>query len=168
MSKPYTKIALGLMALAIVYAIFSFWRENWSASDTPGALERFIANLVLSGAHGGDAAIKNPVPPSEENLQEGRRLYEKQCVFCHGKEGKGQGPTGPQFYPPAPSLLEHVDDMSDGQMQAVISRGIRYTAMPSFYKELNPEEIWKVVWWVRRLPQTNPAGDTGATEKHAH
>ena len=168
MSKPYSKIALGLVALAIVFAIFSFLRENWSASDSPGALERLIAKLVLSGAHSGDAAIKNPVPPSEENLQEGRRLYEKQCAFCHGMEGKGQGPTGPQFYPPAPSLAEHVGEMSDGQLQAVISRGIRYTAMPSFSKELSTEEIWKVVWWVRRLPQPNPAGATGTPAMPAH
>ena len=95
--------------------------------------------------------MRNPLQPTPENLEEGRRYYQKECAFCHGLDGKGQGQAGLQFYPPAPPLLAQTNEMTDGQIQSTVSKGIRYTAMPAFAKELTPEEIWKVVLWVRRI-----------------
>jgi mono/diheme cytochrome c family protein len=45
-------------------------------------------------------------------------------------------------------------ELRDGQMHYIISRGIRYTAMPSFAKVLTPDQIWKVITWVRSLPRS--------------
>jgi len=87
------------------------------------------------------------------NLAEGGEIYERQCAFCHGRDGTGQGPGGAQFYPPVPSLVEANRELSEAQMHAVIRQGVRYTAMPSFSKALSEEQTWKVVAWVRRLPR---------------
>ena len=65
-----------------------------------------------------------------------------------------------QFYPPVPSLLEEAPEYSDGQLHAIVSRGIRYTAMPSFAKALPPDQVWKIILWVRRLSQ--PSGPDAA------
>ncbi len=154
MKKIHSKLALGLVALIFVYAIASFLRENWSASETPGIVETLIAKWALSRARQAESGAHNPFQPTEENLQEGRQHYEKQCAFCHGLDGKGQSQNaGIQFYPPVPSLVDRESEMTDGQVQSIVNKGIRYTAMPSFAKVLRPEEIWKVVLWVRRLPQ---------------
>ena len=151
MNRRFRKTALVLIALVFLFALFSFLWENWSAAERPGALESFLARIALSRARNADRDVKNPLLPTPENLEEGRRIYEKQCAFCHGQDGSGQGQTGLQFYPPVPSLLEHATEMSDGQIQHVVTKGIRYTAMPSFAKQLTPEEIWKVTLWVRQL-----------------
>ncbi len=151
MKKTFSKIALALVALVFGFALVSFLRENWSAADTPGVVETFLARLALSRARSAESNLKNPLQPAPENLEAGRHHYEKECAFCHGLDGKGQGQTGIQFYPPVPSLVGRASEMSDGQIQSIVSKGIRYTAMPSFAKELSTEEIWKVVLWVRHL-----------------
>jgi len=141
------------VALIFLFAIVSFLSENWGANQKPGFVETFIAKWALGFFRRTDSDVPNPLPPTPQNLEEGHRLYDKECALCHGLDGKGQGEKGLQFYPPAPSLVERTTEISDGQIQAIVSRGVRYTAMPSFAKELTPDEIWKIALWVRRIPQ---------------
>ena len=159
MKKIYSKAALGLVAVIFLFAVASFLRENWSANETPGVVERFLANWALSRARQGQSDVRNPLQASAENLEEGRQHYEKQCAFCHGLDGKGQGESGVQFYPPVPSLIDPQNEASDGQMQAIVKQGIRYTGMPSFAKVLSQDEMWKAILWVRHLAQQPPAGE---------
>ena len=154
--RTYAGIALALIAAIFLFAIGSFLRENWAATQPPGPLEGLVARWLRSLARQPQAEERNPFPRTEENLQAGRERYEKQCAFCHGNEGKGQGENGIQFYPPVPALAERDKDLTDGQIHFVITHGIRYTAMPAFEKVLNSDEIWKVVLWVRRLSREPP------------
>lgn len=159
--KIYTLAALVLVALVFLFAVVSFLRENWTADQTPSAVERLLARWVLGRARAPQAQEKNPFPATEENWAEGRQHYEQQCAFCHGLDGEGPGASGIQFYPPVPSLVVQQSELTDAQMHFIISRGIRYTAMPSFAKVLTDEQIWKTVLWLRRLPRQrdpSPAG----------
>jgi mono/diheme cytochrome c family protein len=176
LKKTYNMLALGLIALVIVFAIGSFLSENWGVTGAPGVVERMIAKWVLSSSRKEDSGSKNPIAPTAQNLEEGRANYEKQCAFCHGLDGRGQGQTGVQFYPPVPAIAGPSVEVTDGQIQSAITNGIRYTGMPSFSKVLSPEEVWKVVLWVRHIsqgaqpPQTQaPVGmGSGASAGPAH
>ena len=134
-----------------VFAAGSFLRENWGADETPGAVETFLANVFLRQARQLQDNLQNPFPPAEENLQAGQELYDQQCAFCHGQDGRGQGQTGIQFYPPVPSLADPELEMTDAQIHFVVTKGIRYTAMPSFAKVFTSDDIWKIVLWTRHL-----------------
>ena len=151
MKKPAAAIGLLLIAVVAVFALLSFVRQNWAADQSPGAIERFLAGWLLSGSRGAASDTPNPVPPTEANLNEGGVLYEKQCAFCHGMDGKGSAESNVQFYPPVPSLVDPQQTLSDGAMQAVITQGVRYTGMPSFAKALSEQDRWKIVLWLRRL-----------------
>ena len=159
MKKSTAGAGLILVAMVVAFALVSFLRENWSANQSPGAIERFLAGWLLAGSRRSVAEVPNPVPPTESNLNEGRALYEKQCAFCHGEDGRGSPEAGAQFYPPVPSLVDPSQTLTDAEVQAVISQGIRYTGMPSFAKTLNEQERWKVVLWLRHLH-----GNGSATE----
>lgn len=166
MKKPYSKLALGLIALVIVYAVVSFLGENWGVTGKPGVLERVIAKLALSSSRREDSGAKNPIEPTAQNLEDGRASYEKQCAFCHGLDGHGQGQTGVQFYPPVPAIAGPNAELTDGQIQSAMTNGIRYTGMPSFSKVLSAEEIWKVVLWVRHISQN--AAPPSASQAGTH
>ena len=155
-----------MVAMIFVYAVASFLQENWAANQAPGSLEKFLARWVLSSFRQRGKDVQNPLPVTEENLRAGRELYEKQCAFCHGLDGKGQQPQGIQFYPPVPSLVKRDNELTDGQQHFVVSNGIRYTAMPAFAKVLAPEQIWKVVLWLRQLSAQDqlPGKPTRPTE----
>ncbi|MBI4460921.1 MAG: c-type cytochrome [Acidobacteria bacterium] len=152
MKKVYAGWSLVVVALLLIFAVVSFLRENWAASQSPGILERVVARWVLSAGRQPEADVRNPLPGTDENLQEGRELYQQHCTFCHGSDGRGQRPDGIQFYPPVPSLVGWESELTDGQSHFIIQHGIRYTAMPSFEKVLSSEQIWKIVLWVRELP----------------
>jgi mono/diheme cytochrome c family protein len=156
---------LVLVALAMLLSLFFFWRENWGANQTPGAVEQFLARLVLASTRRAEAELPNPIAPTEENLRTGQALYEKQCAFCHGLDGSGPAESRVQFYPPVPSLSQPDNELTDAQAHGIIRRGIRYTAMPSFERALSEEESWQVVLWLRQLQRTaNPNATPGASD----
>ena len=38
--------------------------------------------------------LKNPIPKSDNIVEEGEALYKSYCSHCHGAEGKGDGKVG--------------------------------------------------------------------------
>ncbi len=63
--------------------------------------------------------VPDPILPSRQNLEHGRRLYATWCAPCHGTTGKGDGPV--KFLlrvPPMDLTSETVRGMSDGTSSA--------------------------------------------------
>ncbi|NJL18004.1 MAG: cytochrome c [Nitrospira sp.] len=61
------------------------------------------------------------------DLQEGQRLYEQYCRFCHGPEGKGKAFNVTP--PPADLTSPAVQKKSDADLTQTIHEGERGTAM---------------------------------------
>lgn len=167
MKKKYAAAGLALIGAVLLFAVFSFLRENWSASGAPGGVERWVARWILFRNRGADTDVLNPLPQNAETLAAGRVIYEKHCAFCHGADGKGPGPNGMKFYPPVSSLAPTTAPLTDGQTFSIIDLGIRYTAMPGFGEALPDEDIWKVSRYLHRLSaQSLSVGDAGSPISH--
>jgi len=95
------------------------------------------------------AAIPNPIPASAESLAHGEYLYQMNCLVCHGKQGKGDGPVGLKFVTKSPVDLhkKYTQDQADGQLFFTITRG-RVT-MPFYRDALSQEERWHVINYIR-------------------
>jgi mono/diheme cytochrome c family protein len=95
------------------------------------------------------AAIKNPVPATEESLARGKFFYETNCLVCHGAEGRGDGPVGLKFVEKAPVDLNdaYTQDQEDGQLFFTLTRG--RVLMPFYRDALSPSERWDVINYVR-------------------
>ena len=39
----------------------------------------------------GAQKLKNPVPPDDESIEAGKKIYQRRCASCHGPTGKGDG-----------------------------------------------------------------------------
>ena len=64
-------------------------------------------------------------------------------------------PINAGLYPPAPDLRESGgQSLSDGELFYIIKNGIRFTGMPGWGGE--DEENWKLVLFIRHLPQITP------------
>ena len=75
--------------------------------------------------------------------------------------------------PPAPSLGEEENDTPDGELFWVIKHGIGMMLMPAFGPTHTDEEIWKLVAFIRHLPDLTAQvnGTLGAAtgeESHHH
>ena len=95
--------------------------------------------------------VKNPLPPSEENINAARSVYRDKCADCHGDSGKGDGDRA-RMHRPRPSDLTdavRIDSETDGELFYKITHGHR--PMPSFRKRLTDKQRWQLVLLIRFL-----------------
>jgi hypothetical protein len=67
---------------------------------------------------------------------------------------------GRGFFPKAPDMrLPATQQLSDGELFYVIENGIRFTGMPAWSTgtDADEESTWRLVHFVRHLPQLTPA-----------
>ncbi|MGE0646122.1 MAG: cytochrome c [Nitrospira sp.] len=84
-------------------------------------------------------------------LQEGKRLYEQYCRFCHGDQGKGKAYDVTP--PPADLTSAAVQQKSDAELTQTIHEGERGTAMGSWKWELSEKDKQNILLYIRRLAQ---------------
>ena len=122
------------------------------ADVAPSRVEARLLGAALHAAvarHARD--IENPIPPSDENLVAGAKVYREMCARCHGGSKEDDNTYGRSFYPPAPQLPLTRTSYTDGEMFWIVKHGIRNTAMPAWGNLLSDEEIWRVVTLLRKF-----------------
>jgi mono/diheme cytochrome c family protein len=131
-----------------------------TAADTVAAYDAKTNQLKWSGS-------AEPVPaPGDtfvigfgQTLQQGRAVYMKNCMHCHGVTGDGAGPTAQYLYPRPRDYRLGVfkftstlaaEKVSRDDLHRVVKYGIPGTYMPSFLL-LGDAETKAVVEYVRWL-----------------
>lgn len=143
------------MAVAVGFVAASILHNGMSARATPTALEAMMARNARHLAIPAEArAQKNPIVASEENLRDARLHFADHCATCHGNDGGGDTMIGKGLYPKPPDLrLKETQKLSDGELFWIIENGVRFTGMPAFSSHGAQNDSWKLVLFIRRLPQ---------------
>ena len=106
------------------------------------------------------ASLKNPVASTPESIAAGKRAYDANCAACHGNLAQGAVKAGmtisiieEQRGKQPPDLTDDQWDhgSTDGDIFAVIKRGVPPTMMPGFDGRIPDDEIWSIVNYLRRL-----------------
>jgi mono/diheme cytochrome c family protein len=127
------------------------------ADATPSALERRIAASAMDASMERRAPrVTNPIPPTDENLIEGMRVYTMNCALCHGTLDNKPSPLEKSFYPPVPQIVLDPLDDPEWHIYYAIRTGVRYTAMPAWNKALSDQDIWKVTGFLSRIQKLPP------------
>ena len=149
------------LAVVILAAVGYVRSTGLRARATPGALETTVARTMRSLAISNrDRDRANPLSASAEALQSGLEHYADHCAVCHGNDGRGLTDFGRGLFPPPPDLrASPTQELTDGELFYIIENGIRFTGMPAFSTgTLDGEaESWKLVQFIRRLPQIGEA-----------
>ena len=93
---------------------------------------------------------KNPFQINEANIKSGKKLWRKAgCYSCHG--GKAEGGVGPNLQ----------DDIwvykpTDHMLFKTISKGRPGTNMVGWEKDLNEDDIWKIIIYIRSIYNGDP------------
>ena len=94
------------------------------------------------------AKIINPMPADDASLALGKKIYQRECLECHGKTGKGDGPEASELEKTVGDFTDpKMREQSDGAIFWKISTGRR--PMPGFKKLLTDEERWHVINYIR-------------------
>ncbi len=107
------------------------------------------------------AKKKNPVQPDAKSLSQGRKLYIRECLSCHGSVGKGDGPKAKELERSPGDLSDaaKMNKQTDGALFWKITEGKK--PMLSTATALTEEERWKVVNYIRTFVPAKPKTEDG-------
>lgn len=135
--------------IVLPVAVFLYLRFGYVPVAVNGPvipLEKLLAGAAIQAKIAREAPTQAALPPSEENLLAGAKIYREQCVECHGLPGgprstaaKGMFPEPPQFFE-----IKVMGNEPVGQNYWVVANGIRLTGMPGYRESLSAEQIWQV------------------------
>src|ERR1700722_6264643 len=127
------------------------------ANRTPSKTEARIAMSALDNSVERHAPrANNPVPPTDENLIDGMKLYSMNCAACHGGIDRKPVDFGLSFYPPAPNLILDPPDDAEWHLYYVIRNGVRYSGMPAWDKTLSDPDMGKSPAFSSRIKRPPP------------
>ena len=137
---------------------------NGSRCFATAALAAGLALPLLSAADERMAPaaarkLSNPLATTAEAVREGRKTYLRLCQYCHGADGRAQ--ANPDFEAPslrAPSQWRY--GTSDGELFVSIKDGAGHE-MPPFRKQLEDDQIWQLVLYVRSIGPRDLRPDQG-------
>jgi mono/diheme cytochrome c family protein len=148
-------IVVAIVGAGAVYATVLV-RRGFSARENPSRIEAFAADIAKRLAIPATYRLKNPIPPTAENLREGEEHFADHCAVCHGNDGSGDTLFGKGLYPKPPDMRSaETQNKGDGELYYTIENGVRLSGMPAFGADAGTGDAdsWKLVLFIRHLPQ---------------
>ena len=138
------------------------WDPGWTERGMwgpgmmgPGQRQRVARHWTFmhAGIPSEYRGLRSPLAPTQDDVRAGGVLYQKQCSVCHGAQGMGDGEAAKALNP-SPALLAYMIQMpmsvDEYMMWTIAEGGMAFeTAMPAFKDTLSPEEIWKIIAYMR-------------------
>jgi mono/diheme cytochrome c family protein len=154
-------LLLSITVAGIAVAAAFGWmtiRRGFSARDNPSAMEAYVARTARTlSIPASEREAKNPFAATSEVLSEARAHFADHCATCHGNDGSGKTEIGQNLYPKVPDMRQsETQNLADGQIYFIIHNGIRLTGMPAWGSPGKDDDSWKLVLFIRHLPQMTP------------
>ncbi len=125
------------------------YHTSFKTDSTTTTTDLMVYDIPKDSIGIAERELTNPVPLNEKSLAEGKELYTRYCLHCHGEGGKGNGLVA-EVYKGVPSYsANNYKDMNDGHIFHVITHG--KGRMWPHGSQMNPEERWKIVQYVHEL-----------------
>lgn len=138
------------------YQEYSFYSNGMEArqpvSNTiPRGHEPYPYPNTNEGYEAAGANLKNPLPYSKEVVAEGKVVFDKMCIHCHGKNGEGDGsvPTNSDYPPPPAYNGAGLKNLPIGKMFHTLQYG--KGMMGSHASQISQEDRWKLVYYIQKL-----------------
>jgi mono/diheme cytochrome c family protein len=111
-----------------------------------------LSSFFIFSSLGQSLGQSAPPKKTPELLAQGKKLYEQNCMPCHGPKGDGKGPAGALLKPPPRDFNRPLSQWtySKGDLKKVfdvISKGIPNTAMVK-WDQLSEQDRWALVYFV--------------------
>ncbi|TKB68993.1 MAG: c-type cytochrome [Nitrospira sp.] len=119
-----------------------------------------VVSLVASSLFSGSAEALKPKEATGQGNKKGKQIYEQSCLFCHGVNGKGDGPAAffnAAYMAPRPTdftvgsfkfrSTPSGELPMDQDLFRTVTRGVP-GYMPSF-RSLTEQERWSVISYIK-------------------
>lgn len=109
-----------------------------------------------------EAQLTNPLPTDHATVMRGQKIYNTYCIACHGPRGHGDGPVVNPYPIPKSLQSEAMLKWKDGHIFHVITKG--QGVMPSYAQQIQPEDRWAVIRYIRVLQRADHPTDEDIRE----
>jgi mono/diheme cytochrome c family protein len=126
-------------------------RGEWPQSGSIVNAMPYAYPNTIDGYTAAGEELTSPLAKSEAIEAEGKVIYEKMCMHCHGAEGQGDGQLiGTGKFPPPPAYNGGaLKELPEGKMFHSITQG--KGLMGAHASQLTKEERWKVIQYIQKL-----------------
>lgn len=101
--------------------------------------------------------LKNPLTATEENIDAGHALFNRNCASCHGEDGKAKTDVAEAMKVKPSDLTGHaMHGITDGEIYWVVTNGIKTSGMPALKAKTKPDERWQMTLYVKHLTGEHP------------
>ncbi len=114
---------------------------DWRKTQTAEATEKPAA----------EEEGKSSLRWTPELLARGKQIFGQLCVGCHGPNGDGKGPVAPALTPKPADFTDDdwIKGGGDRDVFNTITTGIPGTAMAPFGAQMNEQDRWALVFYVK-------------------
>jgi thiosulfate dehydrogenase len=145
-------LVIGLILGAAVTIVYMGYAPM-AADSAPSSIE---ANLAMKALHAASERqmgnVKSPLAVNDTNLAAGLKIYQQNCIMCHGAADGKASNVAAGFYVPSPQFAKDgAEDDPEGATYWKIHHGIRFSAMPAFQRSLKEAQIWQVAMFLKHM-----------------
>lgn len=146
----------GIVALAL--AVGWSGAINVAASSGHWPITNWFLHWVMRNSVGTRSALESPRAAADpQGLVSAAGHFAASCAACHGAPGMRPRAVFQAATPPAPDLARTASEWSDRELYWIIDHGVKFSGMPAWPARDRPDEIRRMVAFVRRLPTMTPA-----------
>lgn len=146
----------GIVALAL--AVGWSGAINVAASSGHWPITNWFLHWVMRNSVGTRSALESPkAAANPQGLVSAAGHFAASCAACHGAPGMRPRAVFQAATPPAPDLARTAEEWSDRELFWIIDHGVKFSGMPAWPARDRPDEIRRMVAFVRRLPTMTPA-----------
>jgi cytochrome c553 len=156
----WRRAALTLAGLALAGLLFA-WSGlfNVAASTGHWRISDVVVHWVMRNSVRTHAWLEGAPERvrDDSGLVSAAGQFAQACASCHGAPGVKPLPAMQGATPAAPHLPDHLHEWTDAKLFWIIKHGVKLTGMPAWAGQDRPDEIARMVAFVRRLETMTPA-----------
>lgn len=158
-ARGVSKLSMNQEFLSGIEKLQTTIRSKGSSEDVATLARKLQADaIVLAGIE--------VAPTAWPDLAAGAKLFETNCVACHGSQGHGDGPAGAGL-DPKPANFHDPDlvwQSAPYKFFNTIRLGVPGTGMAAF-PQLSDKDVWALAFFVKSLPYVGKRAESEASAK---
>lgn len=148
------RLLLGLLAL-IVIGMGAAWSGLFpiAASSRHWAITDWFLHWTMQNSARTYSHLQSPkFARDDDAILSAAGHFHQSCEVCHGAPGVPPSPIMQAAAPPAPDLAGTIGEYTDRELFWIVRHGVKYTGMPAWPTQDRPDEVRRMVGFLRRLP----------------
>ena len=165
----WKRVVLTLTALFAAGMLYAWSGAfNVAASSGHWGITNWFLHWVMENSVRTRAALTSPDDAkADTGLVSAAGHFAAACASCHGAPGRRPSPVMQAATPHAPDLQKNAPLWTDKQLHWILQHGVKFSGMPAWAVQDRPDEVARMVAFVRALPARTPAQYRTLTEQAA-